>query len=202
MAIRFDEQVVIVTGAGNGLGKSHALEFARRGAHVVVNDLGGSRDGSGGSSEAAEAVVTEIENAGGEALANGANVADFSQVEAMVTAAREKWGRVDVLVNNAGILRDKTFAKMELDDFPTRTQCASARFGKLHQSCMGDDARAAIRSYRNDLIVQWYLRQLRPDELRRRQNGSCGIHEFAGTGGEQVQHQSQFTCADCGNAYD
>jgi NAD(P)-dependent dehydrogenase (short-subunit alcohol dehydrogenase family) len=117
VAIRFDEQVVIVTGAGNGLGKSHALEFARRGARVVVNDLGGSRDGSGGSSEAAEAVVAEIEDAGGEALANGANVAVFSQVEAMVAAAREKWGRVDVLVNNAGILRDKTFAKMDLDDF-------------------------------------------------------------------------------------
>jgi len=117
VAISFEDQVVIVTGAGNGLGKSHALEFARRGARVIVNDLGGSRDGSGGSSEAAAAVVTEIEQAGGEALANGANVADYSQVEKMVGEAIERWGRVDVLVNNAGILRDKTFAKMELDDF-------------------------------------------------------------------------------------
>lgn len=117
MAIRFDDKVVIVTGAGNGLGKSHALEFARRGAKVVVNDLGGSRDGSGGSSEAAESVVAEIEQAGGEAMANGANVADYAQVETMVKEALERWGRVDVLVNNAGILRDKTFAKMELDDF-------------------------------------------------------------------------------------
>ena len=117
MTIRFDDQVVIVTGAGNGLGKCHALDFAKRGARVVVNDLGGARDGSGSSSEAADAVVSEIESAGGEAIANGANVADFGQVAAMVAAAVDRWGRVDVLVNNAGILRDKTFAKMELSDF-------------------------------------------------------------------------------------
>ena len=117
MTIRFDDQVVIVTGSGNGLGKSHALEFARRGARVVVNDLGGARDGSGASSEAAKAVVEEIEGAGGAAIANGANVADYDQVEAMVGEAIDKWGRVDVLVNNAGILRDKTFAKMDLADF-------------------------------------------------------------------------------------
>ncbi len=117
MTIRFDDQVVIVTGSGNGLGKSHALEFARRGARVVVNDLGGARDGSGASSEAARAVVDEIESLGGQALANGANVANYDQVEAMVGEAIDKWGRVDVLVNNAGILRDKTFAKMDLADF-------------------------------------------------------------------------------------
>jgi hypothetical protein len=117
VAIRFDNQVVIVTGAGNGLGRSHALEFARRGARVVVNDLGSSRDGSGGSSDAAENVVAEIEQAGGEAISNGANVANYSAVEGMVRDALERWGRVDVLVNNAGILRDKTFAKMDLDDF-------------------------------------------------------------------------------------
>jgi len=117
MAIRFDDQVVIVTGSGNGLGKSHALEFARRGARVVVNDLGGARDGSGSSGDSAGAVVEEIKSAGGEAIANGANVADFAQVEAMVAEALDKWGRIDVLVNNAGILRDKTFAKMELANF-------------------------------------------------------------------------------------
>lgn len=117
MSIRFDNRVAIVTGAGNGLGKSHALELAKRGARVVVNDLGAARDGSGGSSEAAEAVAQEIIDAGGEAIANGANVADMSQVQAMVKEAVERWGRVDILVNNAGILRDKTFAKMELADF-------------------------------------------------------------------------------------
>ncbi len=109
--------MVIVTGSGHGLGRSHALEFARRGARVVVNDLGGSVDGTGGGSEAAQAVVAEIEAGGGQAMANGANVADFGQVEAMVADAIDKWGRVDVLVNNAGILRDKTFAKMDLADF-------------------------------------------------------------------------------------
>ncbi len=117
MSIRFDDQVVIVTGAGNGLGRSHALEFARRGARVVVNDLGGARDGSGASSEAAEDVVRQIEDAGGEAIANAANVADMTQVQAMVDDAIKRWGRVDVLVNNAGILRDKTFVKMPLEDF-------------------------------------------------------------------------------------
>jgi len=117
VSIRFDEQVVIVTGAGNGLGRCHALEFARRGARVVVNDLGGARDGSGASLSAAGEVAQAINDAGGEAIANGANVADQEQVEAMVGEAVERWGRVDVLVNNAGILRDKTFAKMDLADF-------------------------------------------------------------------------------------
>jgi len=117
MTIRFDDQVVIVTGSGNGLGKSHALEFARRGARVVVNDLGGARDGSGGSGDAAGAVVEKITSGGGEAIANAANVAEYEQVDAMVGEAIDKWGRVDVLINNAGILRDKTFAKMELANF-------------------------------------------------------------------------------------
>ncbi len=117
MSLRFDEQVVIVTGGGNGLGRSHALEFARRGARVVVNDLGGSRDGSGGSESAAEAVVREIREAGGEAIANAASVTDAAAVDAMVATTLDTWGRVDALVNNAGILRDKTFAKVTLDDF-------------------------------------------------------------------------------------
>jgi NAD(P)-dependent dehydrogenase (short-subunit alcohol dehydrogenase family) len=117
MTIRFDGQVVIVTGSGNGLGKSHALEFARRGARVVVNDLGGARDGSGASGDAAGEVVDEIQRAGGKAIASPANVAQYDQVEAMVEEVIDKWGRIDVLVNNAGILRDKTFAKMDLADF-------------------------------------------------------------------------------------
>lgn len=117
MSIRFDDRVAIVTGAGNGLGRSHALALAARGARVVVNDVGGARDGSGASSEAALAVVEEIETGGGEALANGADVTDNEQVEAMVVAAIERWERVDILVNNAGIIRDKSFLKMDLDDF-------------------------------------------------------------------------------------
>lgn len=117
MSIRFDGQVAIVTGAGNGLGRSHALELAARGAKVVVNDLGGSVGGEGGSSAVAEKVVQDIIATGGEAIANGANVSDKAQVDAMVAAAMDKWGRVDILVNNAGILRDKSFAKMDIEDF-------------------------------------------------------------------------------------
>lgn len=117
MSIRFDDQVVIVTGAGNGLGKSHALAFAERGAKVLVNDLGGARDGSGGSSEAADAVVQEIKSKGGEALTNSANVSEQNEVHAMVAQAMDAWGRVDVLVNNAGILRDKSFVKGSMEDF-------------------------------------------------------------------------------------
>jgi len=113
----FTGRVAIVTGAGGGLGKQHALALARRGAKVVVNDLGGAVDGAGGSVTAAQAVVDEIRAAGGEAIANGASVTDFAAVEAMVQQAIDAWGRVDILVNNAGILRDKSFSKMELADF-------------------------------------------------------------------------------------
>ena len=116
-SIDFKGRVAIVTGAGGGLGRQHALALAARGAKVVVNDLGGARDGSGGSVSAAQAVVDEIKVAGGEAIANGASVTDFEAVQAMVQQAVDAWGRVDILVNNAGILRDKSFAKMELADF-------------------------------------------------------------------------------------
>jgi NAD(P)-dependent dehydrogenase (short-subunit alcohol dehydrogenase family) len=117
MTMKFDGRVAIVTGAGGGLGREHALALAARGAKVVVNDLGGARDGSGSSATAAESVVAEIVAAGGEAMANAASVTDFAAVQAMVAEVMAKWGRVDILVNNAGVLRDKTFAKMELDDF-------------------------------------------------------------------------------------
>ena len=117
MTIRFDGQVAIVTGAGNGLGRAHALALAKRGARVVVNDLGGAADGTGASSAAARDVVAMIEAAGGEAIANGANVAKFDEVQAMADQAMAQWGRIDILVNNAGILRDKSFSKMELKDF-------------------------------------------------------------------------------------
>ena len=117
MSLDFTDKVVIVTGAGGGLGKSHALEFARRGATVVVNDLGGAMDGSGGSSEAAEAVVAEIKEAGGEAIANGSSVTDDAGVDNMIKQTMDAYGRIDVLVNNAGVLRDKSFAKMEINDF-------------------------------------------------------------------------------------
>jgi NAD(P)-dependent dehydrogenase (short-subunit alcohol dehydrogenase family) len=115
--ITFDEQVAIVTGAGQGLGRSHALALAERGARVVVNDLGGARDGTGSSSTAAEHVVEEITSSGGEAIANAADVTDAAAVDAMVGEAVDTWGRVDVLVNNAGVLRDRSFANMSIEDF-------------------------------------------------------------------------------------
>jgi NAD(P)-dependent dehydrogenase (short-subunit alcohol dehydrogenase family) len=117
MTLNFTGRVAIVTGAGNGLGRQHALALAARGAAVVVNDLGGARDGSGGSLSAAEQVVKEITAAGGTAMANGASVTDEAAVAAMVTDVLAKFGRIDILVNNAGILRDKSFAKMTLDEF-------------------------------------------------------------------------------------
>jgi NAD(P)-dependent dehydrogenase (short-subunit alcohol dehydrogenase family) len=113
MSIRFEDRVAIVTGAGAGLGRSHALGLASRGAKVVVNDLARAD----GSNDAADAVVAEIKAAGGEAIANGANVANHDEVEVMVKATMDAWGRVDILVNNAGILRDKSFTKMSLEDF-------------------------------------------------------------------------------------
>ena len=117
MTIRFDGRVAIVTGAGGGLGRQHALALAARGAKLVVNDLGGTLDGNGGTTSAAQTVVDEIRAAGGEAIASGASVTDAAAVQAMVDAAVKTWGRVDILVNNAGILRDKSFTKMTLDDF-------------------------------------------------------------------------------------
>jgi NAD(P)-dependent dehydrogenase (short-subunit alcohol dehydrogenase family) len=117
MTIRFDSRVAIVTGAGNGIGKAHALGLASRGAKVVVNDLGSATNGSGASSAVAEAVVEEIRRAGGEAIADGADVSNQDQIAAMVERAKSKWGRIDILINNAGILRDRTFSKMEMDDY-------------------------------------------------------------------------------------
>jgi NAD(P)-dependent dehydrogenase (short-subunit alcohol dehydrogenase family) len=117
MSIRFDGKVAIVTGAGGGLGRAHALELARRGAKVVINDLGGAVDGSGGSSDAANKVVAEIKAFGGQAIANGASVTDDAGVAHLVKQTLDAYGRIDILINNAGVLRDKSFAKMEIKDF-------------------------------------------------------------------------------------
>jgi NAD(P)-dependent dehydrogenase (short-subunit alcohol dehydrogenase family) len=111
--ISYEGRVAVVTGAGGGLGRSHALLLASRGARVVVNDLGGSRDGTGGGSEMADQVVQEITDAGGEAVANYDGVHTWEGGQAIVRTAVDTWGRCDIVVNNAGILRDVTFAKME-----------------------------------------------------------------------------------------
>lgn len=130
MTIRFDAKVAIVTGAGQGLGRAHALALAARGAKVVVNDLGGALDGSGASQTVAESVVAEIVAAGGEAMASGANVTRYDEVVAMVDAVVKRWGRVDILVNNAGILRDGSFAKLDLADL--RAVIEVHLYGSVH----------------------------------------------------------------------
>lgn len=143
--ITFEEQIAIVTGAGAGLGRSHALALAERGARVVVNDLGVSRDGEGSSSDAAEAVVAEIVGAGGKAVVDGADVTDPVAVQRMVDEALERWGRVDILINNAGILRDKSFAKMERSDFDVVVKvhltgaavCSKAVWGPMREQNYG-----------------------------------------------------------------
>ena len=123
MAIDLTNRVAIVTGAGGGLGREHALALAKRGAKVLVNDLGGALSGAAadanasGSVSAAQAVANEIIALGGQAIANSASVTDFDAVQAMVKQAMDAWGRIDILVNNAGILRDKSFTKMEMADF-------------------------------------------------------------------------------------
>ncbi|HAG70830.1 MAG TPA: hypothetical protein DCL66_01375 [Gammaproteobacteria bacterium] len=117
MTVSFENRVAIVTGAGGGLGRQHALELGRRGAKVVVNDLGGGVDGVGGSVSAAESVAEEIRAAGGTAISNGASVTDIEAVKGMIAATMKEWGRIDIVVNNAGILRDKTFSKLELENW-------------------------------------------------------------------------------------
>ena len=144
MTISFEGRVAIVTGAGGGLGRAYALELAKRGAKVVVNDLGGARDGTG-HSDSALAVVAEIEAAGGEAVSNGGSVTDLDHMLAMVEAAKSRWGRVDILINNAGILRDKSFANMDMADFRAVVEvhlvgsanCTRAVWGTMREQAYG-----------------------------------------------------------------
>jgi NAD(P)-dependent dehydrogenase (short-subunit alcohol dehydrogenase family) len=191
--IRFDGKVVIVTGAGGGLGRSHALEFAHRGAKVVINDLGGALDGTGGNSAAAEKVVEEIKTAGGEAIANGASVTDDKGVAHLVEQTMSAWGRIDVLIANAGILRDKSFSKMEIADFqavfdvhvmgtvkPTKavweimraqnygrivvTTSATGMYGNFGQTNYGT-AKAALLGFMNSIRIEGEKNNIRANAI-------------------------------------
>jgi NAD(P)-dependent dehydrogenase (short-subunit alcohol dehydrogenase family) len=145
MSIRFDDRVALVTGAGSGLGRAHALMLASRGAKVLVNDLGGALDGTGQSTSAADRVVAEIVAAGGQAVANYDSVTDQAGAERMVETAIERFGQLDILVNNAGFLRDKTFVKMRMEDFRAvvdvhlmgAVNCTSAAFGHMRDRQYG-----------------------------------------------------------------
>jgi NAD(P)-dependent dehydrogenase (short-subunit alcohol dehydrogenase family) len=170
----FEDKVVIVTGAGGGLGKAHALEFARRGAKVVVNDLGGSGDGTG-ASDMADDVVEEIRASGGAAIVNKASVASREGAQSIVDDAVAAFGTIDILVNNAGILRDKSFKKMPMDK---------------------------LRSYRLHQLIFRYLWQLRPSELRRRENGHARAHERACHRGGFKKRTGQYPGARCSNPSD
>ena len=115
--IRFDDRVAIVTGAGGGLGRAHALLLASRGAKVVVNDLGGAMDGTGEGTTAAEQVVKEIKDAGGEAVPNYDSVSEWDSAQNIIKTAMDAYGKIDILINNAGILRDKSLMKMSVEDW-------------------------------------------------------------------------------------
>jgi len=192
LSIRFDDQVVIVTGGGNGLGRSHCMAYAKLGAKVLVNDLGGNREGHGASLSAAETVAEEIRAAGGEALANGANVTSREDVSARVQQAMDSWGRVDVLVNNPGILRDKSFSKMELSDFDLIVDVhllGAANCTKAVGPIMG----AGLRAHRDDLVIKRALWKLRTVELFLSEDGPCWTDEHASPRGKETRYSSQHT---------
>ena len=182
MTIRFDGRVAIVTGAGGGLGRCHALGLAALGAKVVINDLG--KDGA--APDSALKVVEEIRAAGGVAMADGADVADFEQITAMVERAEKEWGRIDILVNNAGILRDKTFAKMEMGDFDHVVRVHLDRLRELHEGGLERHARAQLRAHRLHLVRLRHLRQFRPGQLRRRQSRDGRPDERAASRRRQI----------------
>ena len=198
----FDGKVAIVTGAGGGLGREHALLLAKRGALVVVNDLGGAVDGSGGSETPAEQVVAEIKAAGGEAVADANSVATPEGGEAIVQTAIDAFGRIDIVVNNAGILRDKAFHNMTDDlvqpvlDVHLRGAFNVTRpaWGKMREQGYGRVV--------NTVVVGRHPRQLRAGELRRRQDGAGRAHPRARHRGCEVQHQGQRDLAHRPDAHD
>ena len=191
MTIRFDDRVAIVTGAGAGLGRSHAMLLASRGAKVVVNDPGGAVDGRGGQHAVADKVVAEIKAAGGQAVANYDSVADAKSAQNIVDTAINTFGRLDILVNNAGILRDKAFNNMTLEDFEFTVAGALHGHGLLHQGRVADHAQAAVRADRRHHVGLRHGRQLRPEQLRRGEDGGERADQRAAAGGREIQHPVQ-----------
>ncbi len=201
MTIAFTDRVAIVTGAGGGLGRAYALELARRGAKVVVNDLGGARDGTG-HSDAALAVVKEIEALGGEAFSNGGSVTEYDQMVAMAAQAKARWGRIDILINNAGVLRDKSFAKMEPADFEFvvnvhligSANCTKAVWETMREANYG---RILMTASSTGLYGKF-----RPGQLRRGQARAGGAHQDAPPRRRQAQYPRQHARPRRGDADD
>ena len=171
-----DGRVVIVTGAGRGLGRAHALEFARQGARVVVNDVGAELDGTGSSSGPAGEVVDQIRAMGGEAIANGDDISDETGSKHLIDAAIEQWGTLDVIVNNAGILRDRMIFNMDVAGLRCRHPRAPARHLADEPPRRGLLARQVQRRhaggrphYQHD-VARRSVHQHGPDQLRTRQS--------------------------------
>ena len=179
----FDGRVAIVTGAGGGLGREHALLLAGRGAMVVVNDVGGAVDGTGGDAGPGQQVVDEIAAAGGEAVLDTNSVATPEGGAAIVQTALDSFGRIDIVVNNAGILRDKSFHNMTPDLVDPVIDVHLQRRVLRHPAGMGAHARAVVRAHRGHRVVGRHVRQLRPGQLRRRQDGTRRTRPRARPGG-------------------
>ena len=183
-----DGKVALITGAGGGLGEAYAKLFAREGAAVVVNDLGGPRDGSGADISMAQKVVDAIKAEGGRAVANGADISTMAGGQSVFDDAIKNFGRADILVNNAGILLDQTFAKANGSQLGQGAQGASQGHLLLHPAGVPMDARERRRRHRQHVLDLGPDRQFRPDQLRRRQGRYLGPVERAGDRGPQIQH--------------
>ena len=187
--LRYDDKVVIVTGAGGGLGREHALMFGKRGARLVVNDLGGDRMGDGRSSSAADRVVEEIRSAGGEAVANYDSVEDGARI---VETALDAFGTIDVVINNAGILRDVSFHKMTDQDWTLIQNIHLNGQPGRHSSGMADAAQQGLRPCHHDQFGGGHLRQFWPGELCSCQIGYPRSRQCTGRGRAFAEHQRQY----------
>jgi len=175
-----EDRVVIVTGAGRGIGREYALMLAEHGAKVVVNDLGGARDGGGGDLGPADEVVAEIRKNGGEAVASGANVADFASAREMIQQAIDTYGRLDVLVNNAGILRDRMLVNMQESEWDDVINVhLKGTYAPAHHAASywreQSKAGAPIDARLINTTSVWHLWQRRADQLRRCQGGDRSL---------------------------
>ncbi len=197
-----DGRVVIITGAGGGLGREYALLLADEGARVVVNDLGGARDGSGSGQAMADTVVDEIRQLGGTALANYDNIATEDGAQSLVDAALEEFGTLDGVVNNAGILRDGAFHKMSCGQLGRGAQGPPLRRVLRHPCGVAPPAREEVRQGRDGHLDQRHLRQLRAGQLRCREAGPGRTDQHAGHRRRQVRDPGQRGCADGGHADD